>query len=813
MRTSVRDERDDEDGMLVSNPAIASFDGISTHSSDRLACSTNTGTTAMRGGYTKNCKTAAILIASFGLLVILALILLSGFGILSGTFPIRWYNSDTNVQNTGIQKGGYSGNISSSTSSSSTATGFTLFSASNTGTAIGSSGISRSNDSTGGTNPCPIGRTGSESGINASCRRLCEFPFITSNCSLVLSMDAVRNSSDIQQSVYGGDRNIRWIIQSFGLEDEYIVDWNDKSTPDNTALVLVNRDFLRFKRIVPLPIRIKSVWFGIRGGDPNSPLNRSDQTYAIQNALSTSSSLFNGSYFEFSLGPGIYLISSISIPSNCSIIGTGLYAPSTTFVTSLNSGTVFVTGNDNVHSGFEIVCPKNENKGNVIWAFGSWNRSNVFLSHLSVRWCNVYQSDAGIGYSPSTVLEYLPSNIRLLNLSGYGADWGMTRPNAASIILQYTWNVHISNCSLTNYAHGIQWWGGDSNVVVNGAIANPRLTGNITLYGNIIDGANGGGIWGSMGNNIHILHNRVSHCFDVCIDFEGCFNGVAEFNHVFDCSNGGLATFYFNRNLTFRWNHIESIDNQFGLKIYNSAQSTDNKDLSVNSNHFINMRNIGFLGGDAVYSLLFMNNTCVNMAITMYRVSGRGAMEIRNNSFLFDLVTSSVSPLIAINSDGILSSNTFFISDNCITSLVQQAAGSIAIFSSSWDYNHVSIGRIERNIIRGNPLNDSSGFDEDIVVRAESGNGGIWHQYFITENTLFSPRYQRIEGPHKNSYVLLEGNRDSYSNPFPDVIPLSSQTQWNAGQLIYYNVSHYTATGKRGARCTQTGFPGIWVEF
>ena len=171
------------------------------------------------------------------------------------------------------------------------------------------------------------------------------------------------------------------------------------------------------------------------------------------------------------------------------------------------------------------------------------------------------------------------------NCTGTGSVAAMKATRG--IWFEYVNNWKISNSSLKNYVQGIQWWGGDSNPEKDGDTSKERKTKNGIVENVTADNIAGGGIWGSMGENITVKKCKVSNCGDVGIDFEGCFNSSAVNNTVRDCKNAGLATFHYNKNISFDNNTVSQSDPSNPLAcIFNSSQKQDNATISFTNNNF-----------------------------------------------------------------------------------------------------------------------------------------------------------------------------------------------------------------------------------
>lgn len=166
---------------------------------------------------------------------------------------------------------------------------------------------------------------------------------------------------------------------------------------------------------------------------------------------------------------------------------------------------------------------------------------------------------------------------------------------STGVNLAYTVDAEISHSTFQYFSHGIMWWGGDSNLGRDGAFANPRWVRRVRIADNIIAHVGGGGIWGSNGANITVIHNDVRDCGDVGIDFEGCFDSVADSNTVVDGHNGGLTTFFAASNDIFRNNDVTATNPGWSVyRQYNSSQDPSNvRNVTLTGNRFRATTGIG----------------------------------------------------------------------------------------------------------------------------------------------------------------------------------------------------------------------------
>ena len=162
---------------------------------------------------------------------------------------------------------------------------------------------------------------------------------------------------------------------------------------------------------------------------------------------------------------------------------------------------------------------------------------------------------------------------------------------------------------------------------VDGGYANPRWARRIQVYGNNVKNSAGGGIWGSMGQNVTVSHNQATTALDVGIDLEGCLDSTADSNTVSDGHNGALAIFVVTKNVTFSYNTVSTSNAGWPLfRVYNSSLdptygtgSRTNMGSTLRNNTFSCSSGIDSIddhNGPAVLTLTGNHLTNVQIAIT-----------------------------------------------------------------------------------------------------------------------------------------------------------------------------------------------------
>lgn len=279
-------------------------------------------------------------------------------------------------------------------------------------------------------------------------------------------------------------------------------------------------------------------------------------------------------------------------------------------------------------------------------------------------------------YSSDIIIE---SNLCLGDLT---ADSPADGKNLSALFVSFAKNVRIVNNDISQYFHGITWWGGNANTkgpVPNGDIANERKCQNITITGNNIHSIRAGGIWGSMGQGVAIAANTVTGCGDVGIDFEGCINCTATGNTVEDCHTACLCTCFDNKGITFSGNACtQHTPGSFIVYVQNLHGSTGNQDVNFSGNALVATKGMSAVVSQGIQHLMFQGNTLRNVHIHFASPQLRHhAQIVSNNDMYFD--TKARKPFGAVKVGGLDEGGYVSVVGNVISTRVSQPDGSTGI--------------------------------------------------------------------------------------------------------------------------------------
>jgi len=198
------------------------------------------------------------------------------------------------------------------------------------------------------------------------------------------------------------------------------------------------------------------------------------------------------------------------------------------------------------------------------------NMQHVFCNSASGSYAGVVTSGSGANVC---------RNIRIFG-GGSTYDTPLTggQSNAPTYIA-YTIGFQIEDVTHDKGSSGVQWWGGDANI--DGAPANERKCRNGQIVRCSATDVIGGGIWGSMGQNIDIIEPRTVRCHDVGVDIEGGIDIRVINPYTEDCENGCLAIFFHASNVQFINPTVVCTANAFKpMGFYNTGYTARNVRIS-----------------------------------------------------------------------------------------------------------------------------------------------------------------------------------------------------------------------------------------
>ncbi len=397
---------------------------------------------------------------------------------------------------------------------------------------------------------------------------------------------------------------------------------------------------------------------------------------------------------------------------------------------------------------------------------------HILVAGNVVRNLRLFQSDSAIDEAYNTNIHYseitdteLSDDIVVEDNVCYGKSEPGGNSNHPAISFWYTRRARALRNTTVNYTDGIVWFGGDACVGGcsnggNGDPAHPRKVRNITISGNTVLRPASGGIWGSMGDNVTVTRNNVRACGDVCLDTEGGAHVVFSHNSVMGGTNGGITTFWLNRDIRVTNNIVISTSAAQPLfRIYNATQDAGwNTDIYVADNRFIckdsSVCTVDTDGGP-VGLLVFVHNF-LNDARIQFASNNLHDVDVQDNQLEFRI--SATRPFTAIDVENANQVHgrpgRVKIVGNRIQCRIEQPAGSMAIRVSQSDFNSSPITEILRNRLFG-----EHPFPIDIAVSAQSSNPGVEPVFVVVGNALGTGEILRKAAVGARMLVKVDANR------------------------------------------------------
>lgn len=372
--------------------------------------------------------------------------------------------------------------------------------------------------------------------------------------------------------------------------------------------------------------------------------------------------------------------------------------------------------------------------------------------------------------------------------------------HAASVDLYYAKSWAVLGGRSVDVKFGVQFWGGNAAIIGgNGVEANERKASQGLVVG--FHAVNGmAGVWGSMGSGIEVVGCYVDTMYDVGIDFEGCVDCGAVGNNVRDCINGNFATFYFNRNVSFRGNTSYQGTARPHYRSYNSTQTTSNRNVTFSGNNCRSPTGVIStidLGGGSIESFDASFNTLHNVRVVV-TANNLKFINIIGNTMSFDTAILTGILESAIFAGPVYGNGSATVSGNRVRSSVAQPAGAVGIGAYGVDPNTSGVYDLWDNTINGFPV--------DIATQHAGANAGQRSYFNLHRNRMGASVYQRTETGALASKVTLRDNTSASGADFPAVIPTTGQ--WDAGTRI--RLATPITGGYWEAICTVGGTPGTW---
>ena len=445
--------------------------------------------------------------------------------------------------------------------------------------------------------------------------------------------------------------------------------------------------------------------------------------------------------------PGALATTPVTLSANHSLVLATPISWQTSITLPTNSG------------GQSVSCPAMQTLGHTTptdWISGFYN-SDVTLKNCAMQGViqSGYSTDIALHLYAGTrihVTDNLIYDAQLLATDTAGANYAAATPaNSTSwidvtgnhgytryldapifVFTGYTMDGIISHNIADGFNFGVYWWGGDSCVSNctaggNGAAANPRKTGYLTISANSFV-AGQACIWGSMGEFLTISGNTCQSegGGDVGLDLEGTQDSTVTDNIVQGYNNGGLTTFWLSTRNVWTGNVVtEGTPNP--VHLYNATQTATGLSETFDNNTFTCAAACA-ISLDATEYVTFRNNLMTN--VELLGGFNQSQVLIDGNTMMY---TVAIPYAISFPSISYASTSAqAVVRRNTIYSSAAQASGASAIYIAGTDFNAP-----QQTLITDNILGGSSPFPVDIACYANSTNSANQANFCtIRNNTL-----------------------------------------------------------------------------
>jgi hypothetical protein len=249
--------------------------------------------------------------------------------------------------------------------------------------------------------------------------------------------------------------------------------------------------------------------------------------------------------------------------------------------------------------------------------------------------------------------EHLTRSVRVEGNSIDGLQgWG--KWTEYGIVLNFAKDVVVHNNVIRNTWTGIQWWGGDGDSQRGGAweLNNPRWARNLVISGNDVRSTQAA-IWGTMGQDVEVVDNRVAECSDVCLDAEASHRVRFARNEARNAVASVLAVFATSRDIVFEDNYVET-DGSLGRTLFHSWNHTQmplDVTIRVRRNRLVytGRQGFGMVSKESSESFDLEDNTLQNTVIWTDE-NNAGTVRILRNRIQLDRPVGAAAA-IAIGSN------------------------------------------------------------------------------------------------------------------------------------------------------------------
>ncbi|RIV19724.1 hypothetical protein DYU11_22610 [Fibrisoma montanum] len=364
------------------------------------------------------------------------------------------------------------------------------------------------------------------------------------------------------------------------------------------------------------------------------------------------------------------------------------------------------------------------------------------------------------------------NNIKVVLPKGTNVEAGINYQQGgveSFLLFPYTTSWKVIEPEISGYGHGIHWDGGANQGTTAGyvggfrSLTESRPAGPGRIIGGTIKNCSGGGIWGSLGNNIVASFVNVINCGDVDFDDEGGVNCMIVNSYLENSSNGGVVT-TFGHVKGFKVINCHLKVSQAGMKLvrhYGSGviEAGSAEDVTYDGCTFEctipNARELVGPADGAFRSVTIRNCNFINTNIE-WQVTASRQQRIENNTLTWTVPAANGISCGAVFGDATTKPELIVRGNR----LLATAGGTVGITVFNSDGTYCDAEYIENNRIQG--------FSADFDLKATAASASVSLRRYMRNNTLGAGSVFVSHPTSGNRQVItVEGNRKADGTLWP----------------------------------------------
>ncbi len=304
----------------------------------------------------------------------------------------------------------------------------------------------------------------------------------------------------------------------------------------------------------------------------------------------------------------------------------------------------------------------------------------------------------------------------------------------------------ISGNTVANSPEGIYLNGGEADPAH--ALFAFRTNGlrDIRVFGNRVSDIVNGCIWATVSSGHVFANNRLSHCGDVALDFEGVHDSRTSANTITDAGHrgGALATFFGSSGIEFVGDHVvESASGSAYIGPVIWVHNSTNDPAFTGPVTFLRITAIsqvravpGVATFESTHQLSIVDSHFDNVRFSMpFRFQD---LRLEGNEFRYSVpVAGGAALAVGVSLYG----GTDHLVRNRFIATVPQPPGSVAVSMTYSDFNATEIFDL-----RENDFLQAAAFAADISITHQGQNPGVGSRWTVRGNHLNRPPLVQANG-------------------------------------------------------------------